>query len=158
MNLDAKSRLVRWAYWPDKEKTVGYLLPDGTIAKDWHEMFEYQLRHPDRVCEPEPVRSNIPAKTSLCRFFWRAFVIIPLISPFVVLAMAAVSAAFGVSWVFRNLPKVRPPSRVTNFVEKATDVIEDAVLAIKYSVFIQGLKSLKHSMCPIITFENREKQ
>ena len=134
MQLDANSRLVKFAYWMNRPKVLGY-----TATEDGG--------HWVAVC------SNIPNKTSLCKFFWRAFVIVPIISPFVFAALS-ISAAF--IWIGSRTPKLPKPLFLSLAVDKLENKVAALADSIKYSTFIAGLWAFKQNICPIITFEGRE--
>lgn len=134
MQLSEQSRLVRWTYF---------------------------LR--DRYYNPNTGKySKAPAQTTLCRFFWRCFVFMPLfwvivpgfpltiiglaihdfgiwnVLKFVVTTLSVLLAIIGAVVVYN-----------ANWSKGIRASIRHATTD---SVFVQGVKAVKGKLCPIITF------
>lgn len=127
MTLNLRSRLVRWTYY----LTSKYDMPDTT---------------------------------TLCGFFWRAFVFMPLFWMLVV-------GGFGTILVAIVLHIILHPWQALNILGVAVLLVgvflfgawlynvewmEVTPAAVRDSVFVQGLKTLKGKMCPIIYFKFKE--
>lgn len=96
-----------------------------------------------------------PTSTTLCAFFWRAFVIIPLIWTLIVVGAGSILYGLGRgTWLH---PWIMLITVITlclivlfaTYVEEADHII-NAIDRIEASTFYQGLKSLKSKMCPVI--------
>lgn len=154
MKLRANSRLVRWAY----------------------SMFAFRL-YDAYICRADGRRewlgfTKIPPHTTLCRFFWRAFVFVPLFWGVIVSACGAVlwflvemadwqrvltTAAqltlliIGIVAVIYLIKRYnRQISVVLNPLSDKVECIQDTVTQ---SVFWQGVKTLRGKLCPLITIE-----
>lgn len=141
--------------------------------------FSYMLRSSKPVYNEKGLHvehSKIPRQTTLCRFFWRTFVFMPLFCIMTVTA-ALTLLILGGSIILDNLvgASITAGAAVLGlllvewvklltkkgYVDKAIDTaivgpIDTTVLAVKNSLFFQGLKTLKGKMCPIIYFEGEE--
>jgi hypothetical protein len=84
------------------------------------------------------IGDHVPVRTSLCMFFWRAFLITPIIVILVGVLFILASPGLVIAWCFERFFK-RSSSKVIN--------------RIKNSVFVQGAATIKGKVCPIITFE-----
>lgn len=89
---------------------------------------------------------GVPSQTSLCRFFWRAFVFVPLfwllISTFISIVIFALYATTIATKGL--LPLVLfGITGIVYLLSTYSDVI-------KNSVFIQGIKAMLEPYCPII--------
>jgi hypothetical protein len=133
MILDHTSRLVRWTY---------------------------VLNHSRRYYT-DGVWRRAPHTTTLCRFFWRAFVLMPILwssilfgfvhvsvlmwehlhQSFVVLSLIA--AAIAMVLIIAGIG-----STIRYAVRKGT---LPSMASIANSTFVQGLKAIKRKVCPIIT-------
>lgn len=114
-------------------------------------------------------RYERPTQTTLCRFFWRAFVFMPLFWGAIVGGLSAslfllaklswltkgifpaiLATAFLVYWLLNHYSRtVRDGAR--SFGYKVEDVVEKVLK----SVFWQGVKAVKGKFCPIIRFESK---
>ena len=88
---------------------------------------------------PTREKWDFPDQVSLCRFFWRAFLLMPLF--WVILGL--VSPVIGIVYLCTR-PKVRIWQRNADTrLEQWGDVLYNGFTSVKESVFIQGLKTLK---------------
>ena len=111
------------------------------------------------------IYSKIPAQTTLCRFFWRCFVFMPLFwclplafltlvgmviymayLDFGLLKMLLFSGAVtgGVALLFGSLYTARAVSRASSIKAFKANIAN--------STFVQGLKAIKSKVCPILRF------
>lgn len=158
MQLDSTSRLVRFAYWGDKPRVIGYRVPGNPKILSYDQAWQWRHGAEENLFIPvDKVYSKIPEQTSLCKFFWRAFFIMPLSSPVILLILGVVAIFVGIRNVFKS---VRVPISTPAFVGRSADYLAgktyNFVDAIVHSTFVQGLQAIKSRMCPIIIFENRE--
>lgn len=150
MKLNKHSKLVKFAYWMDTARWTGkYVTTTGEIVSD------QQLWKRTDITLYSQEMSSIPARTSLCRFFWRAFLIVPLVSVPVVICYGVVAAGGLIGGLISGIPFPKTNLGVGKYLDKAADGISNVVGAVLDSVFIKGLKAIKARVCPIITFEDQ---
>lgn len=99
-----------------------------------------------------------PAQTSLCAFFWRAFVFMPLF--WLLMTFVVFSILFVIcSVVYRN------PGTFTALVligaiiilalrksRTISRAVDNSLYCLEQTVFWQGVKTVKGKFCPIIYF------
>lgn len=154
MKLDKNSPLVRFSYWFSKPKETGrYITDAGDTFTDQYAMINYHYLNPTVGITLE--KSKVPERTHLCPFFWRTFLLVPLISPFIIVALGigAVAVAIG-AVVAGALPKERPAfiEKVDRKLDKVAGKVAGVVSTIRYSAFWEVLVGMKQKMCPVITF------
>lgn len=133
MQLYPKSKLVRWTYLLRERKY------------DWD----------------DHVTRKYPKQTTLCRFFWRAFVFMPLF-------WLGITGVFGFILVMTYKVFIEDPWSFLLGVGIVVGILGGLLLvavicstewrkvtpkAIRESVFVQGVKSVKDKFCPVIRFE-----
>lgn len=136
MTLDRNSLLVRFAY-------------SVFSSKEWHGNFF----------------SRIPLRTTLCAFFWRAFVLVPLTWLCIGCGLAFfVTAAFRVAKEYWHLelmvaalaisltPVIFIVIAVVHEYAENEEYVDNLFYRLENSVFVQGAKSVKSKFCPIIEF------
>ena len=135
MTLNSHSRLVQWTYYFADSRYRGED-PEGlSIYGKW------------------------PQHTTLCRFFWRAFVFVPLIWATIIgVGSFAIGGLCILLW--RNLLLSAQFAGVISFVMVScaavyywllpTNWSEVTYVSIKTSTFMQGVKAIKSKFCPII--------
>ena len=107
-----------------------------------------------------------PYQVSLCSFFWRCFVWMPL---FWLLILSVVAAFLFLSWESKGLLPlaittifclivlgVKCHSKVVKYFPKVSERTGTVRGKIKQSFFWQGLKTIKGKMCPIIDCVDQE--
>ena len=96
-----------------------------------------------------------PKKTTLCRFFWRCFVFMPL---FATLVLGFLGGILYQSWQNPIPTAIVVAAVIVIFLGCVVGSMVQEKLAystlpqqISQSVFVQGLKAVKGKFCPIIT-------
>lgn len=156
MKLNRNSRLVRFAYWLDtdakhevgfhKESYTSYAYStDTTTGELVVSPYTYEI--------DVPTYSTIPKSTSLCRFFWRAFLLIPIASLFaapllyvivpIVMFIGGLFGSISVPWNFN----------ISDKIDATADVLSNAAFAVAHSTPVSYFKALKQQMCPIIDLD-----
>lgn len=159
MILNKNSKLVRWAYWFDPVyDTIIYTLPDGRKFTSYSAMMCACSYNTKGVTTKE-LRTNLPQNTSLCRFFWRAFLITPIITPFALIGFGLVTL---ISAALPLVPKIKLDGMMafqkplSAFTDKAADTASDCVNWLVFHPFWKligtFIRATKGRMCPIITF------
>lgn len=104
-----------------------------------------------------------PRSTTLCAFFWRAFVIVPLVwllllslmgavlwvtwqTPMVVALYVGVIVLWFILWAILSIII----GAITRFVRKGSTISSSSTLGVAAA----GVRSIKQKFCPIIRFEN----
>jgi hypothetical protein len=147
IKLKTSSRLVRWVYWFN---------PTVTCRE---ELYNAQGFYAVRT-----ITRKYPEQVSFCRFFWRAVLITPILSPFVLiyLAFAGILGFIGAgiasvnSALTKKFVAMRQRSEPTKFAQTAdrlSDQVSNFVYSIQNSAFILGLKGMKKKICPILYIE-----
>ena len=93
---------------------------------------------------------SVPRQTTLCRFFWRAFVFMPL---FWAMAGGAVGAFVYESILSKGilpLLVVGVLAGVTGLVYILINVVPSIKDYVKESTFVAGIKAVKSKFCPIV--------
>jgi hypothetical protein len=100
---------------------------------------------------------GVPYQTTLCRFFWRTFIFMPLF--FLLVAAGVVTClasfwfvpgmAFGVVGILFSIALL---TVILSYVEDRR-YFPMASYAVRNSVFGQGVKAIKSKICPFIDFE-----
>lgn len=141
MKLDRNSRLVKFAYSLDSERAI----PTGQTKH------EYSDEAGGTIVWHETVytTSQVPLRTTLCRFFWRAFVFVPIayvtIVPFLwIISMIAMG--------FSMIPTGTVGARIADKFDAAGDYLSDKAFAITDALSPIGrfFVALKNQVCPII--------
>ena len=156
MELSKSSRLVRWAYQFDRQRWTGnMILDDGRVVDDgeYRRLSWYSV---DGIYAREEM-SNIPPRTSLCRFFWRSFLLVPILwvpMTIVKLLMLVVGFVIGLAGFFPALPFLSASGAgISNFLDRTGDAICAGVDAVRESTFVRGIKAIKGRVCPVIEFK-----
>lgn len=166
MELRADSKLVKWAYFFGRKRQINWRV-SRTDQWGTYDGYEYtDVRY--------------PKSTTLCRFFWRAFVFMPIfwlvvgggasillwkllllilanLPMFLSIVLCAALTMASIFLAHRFGPDyiLRPAGEAA---EKAFDATRDRVNRtvdrIEESVFWQGLMALKSKICPIITIKS----
>lgn len=166
MKLDRTSTLVKFSYLIHILLNAEKAYPTGTITTRW-----------DNTQVQDMEYAVIPFRTSLCAFFWRTFVLVPgiiiglgtalsvaayMLARFLgvhLLEVAYVLAALGNMAVIGMLliwaePWIKPAFVKGGVLDRMTTKLDDRITASIESgavqSFIQGLKAIKHKVCPII--------
>lgn len=104
-----------------------------------------------------PPDSYVPVKTTLCRFFWRTFVFMPLAYAIMIGLPVTMTLMFAYETPKAFLTIVLGLIWSVVLISSNADVIENRFEAIRDrvapTVFWQGVKSLKSKVCPIIRFD-----
>lgn len=104
-----------------------------------------------------------PRSTTLCAFFWRAFVIVPLVWLFIFGLVGAILWAIwqaplvaatyvGVIVLYLVFLAILPIifGEIARFVRKGSTISSSSTLGVAAA----GVRSIKQKFCPIIRFEN----
>lgn len=99
-----------------------------------------------------------PTSTTLCAFFWRAFVIIPLIWTLIVVGAGSILYGLGRgTWLHPYIMLVSVLTiglviLIAFYVDDKEDPFHvfRAIDRVEASTFYQGLKALKSKVCPVI--------
>lgn len=116
--------------------------------------------------------SKIPAQTSLCAFFWRTFVFMPLFFCAALLAvvggayhlvihwqitlviLAAIALSLGIIYLMSQAGKRRVVQRIFSPVGDLIDATVDRVTySSGWKAFWAGFKTIKGKVCPVIEFK-----
>lgn len=106
-----------------------------------------------------------PDSTTLCRFFWRAFVFMPLVWLFIVGSVGLVVGGIGVLIWQNLLTTVKVAGFLLSLVAVVgfvayhvyyTEWTEVTLNSINRSTFVQGVKAVKSKFCPIIYITRRD--
>lgn len=89
---------------------------------------------------------GVPSQTSLCRFFWRAFVFMPL--AWIGIVGIVCLLLFMLTMLTWSTKGVAPVAIVV--IAFVVAYVAEHFTTIKNSTFIQGIKSLMEPYCPII--------
>lgn len=165
MQLSRESKLVKWTYWTPWMESWGdhqRCLVAGSgyrpIRNAAGEVINYDYIPP-----------TYERRVSLCLFFWQAFLFATLSN---IVGAVVCAVAYPVMWMAAGGRWLW--TRLTNYMDqrltfeqrqakaekwrqrsKRVDAwIERKVRAVKGSVFVQGLKTLKGTMCPLIRIMN----
>lgn len=89
---------------------------------------------------PEPRDKPIPSQTSVCAFFWRAFVLVPMFTALFCVAIVLTSPAWVPIWAIGKMLPANTSDRIEARLKgRATN-----------SVLAQRLLAAKRRVCPII--------
>lgn len=153
MVLNRDSKLVKFSYLLYKNKYRYH--PDAPYdayygAKWWH--------------------TNIPATTSLCAFFWRTFVFMPLLTAGSVAIAAGIIGGVGL-FIYRypfdflaisgivlttlvivfgaaHATRTKTAKRIASKAKKR--MLDPIIYASTWRVLVEGVKAIKGKVCPII--------
>lgn len=141
MTLNPNSPLVKWTYFLRETETHYKYTGEGI----------------------EVEQARVPRVTTLCRFFWRAFVFMPLF--WLLISSAVLGLVYGVlyfAWTYTTVALSVVLGTVALglflfYLQKHSSKIDlitsNACDLVMESTFVQGLKTVKGKFCPIITFE-----
>lgn len=108
--------------------------------------------------------TSIPERTTLCAFFWRAFVFVPTV--WFVIAVLVFSLGFiGIDVAWHH--PLKAAGMAAGFIgffffmswfEQRKAIVHNRVMSkardrVAESVFVHGVKSIKSKFCPIIDLE-----
>lgn len=166
MKLDRNSRLVRFAYCLRRPRALGYNTDKGFVSMAQYHSMTYADYVNYRLLNV--VYSGVPERTSLCRFFWRAFVLMPLaIIPVGVVigltTLGGIVANAVVDSADAVVPKAIQKLQATGIddaMDRVADKLQAGVLwtirAVTDNIFIRWAKAAKQQACPIITFTGEQ--
>lgn len=148
MKLNKSGKLYRWTYF--------------LSSKEFHHgTSHFDLNLNQYIQDTPSYYSKGPDQTSLCSFFWRCFVWMPLFWLIVLTTIVMFSYAVGaLTWRTRGILPLLVGIVVGTLylIERKKKVIgywvEDTGDRLGESVFVQGLMTIKGKFCPLIRFED----